>query len=139
MKKNNVLKGLKAFYSFCTTRSKNEQPIEKVQSDHKSKLQSHKIDKWLQRKRTVFEPSPPYFQEENNISERVRKTIMDLIKAKVLRANFDHKIWSKILLSMMYIKKNRLTKALQVNNTLQEAQSQKLSNLSPFQLFIFAV
>lgn len=43
-RKNDWLKYLKTYYSFCKMRSKEEHPIKCLQSDYGSKLQSHNVN-----------------------------------------------------------------------------------------------
>ena len=125
MKKSDWLRCLKTFYSFCRIRSKQDHLIERLRSDYGLELQSHKADKWLQKKEIVFEPLAPYFQEQNGVSERIGRTIMDMTRATILEGNIDDELWPEIVLAMTYIKNNCPTKALPSNATPYEAQGQE--------------
>lgn len=114
----------------CKTRSKQEHLIERLCSDYGSELQSHKTDEWLQKEGIIFEPLAPYSQEQNGVSERTGRTLMDMTRASILEGNIDDDLWPEILLVMTYIKNNRPTEALPNNTTPQEAQNQEAPNLS---------
>lgn len=67
--KSDWLKYTKTYHSLCSTRSRNQHPIERLRSDYGSELQSHKADDWMQKEGITFEPSAPYSQEQNRVSE----------------------------------------------------------------------
>lgn len=101
-----------------------------LRSDYGSELQSHKANDWLEKEGIVFEPSAPYSQEQNGVSERVGRTIMDMTRATILEGNIDDELWPEIILAMTHIKNNRQTRALPSNTTPHEAQSQETANIS---------
>ena len=111
-KKSDWLKCLKTYHSLCRTRSKEEHPIERLRSDYGSELQSHQADDWMQKEGITFEPSAPYSQEQNDVSERMGRTIMDMTRATILEGNIDDDLWPELVLAMTYIKNSRPTKAL---------------------------
>lgn len=85
-------------------RSKEEHPIKCLQSDYSSELQSHNANNWLQRERIMFEPLAPYFQEENDVSERMQRTMINITKVTRLKSNTDDDLWLELVLAMIYIK-----------------------------------
>lgn len=68
-KKNNWLKYLTIYHSLCRTKSKKNHLIEKLRSDYRLKIQSHKANKQMQKERIIFEPSASYSQKQNSISQ----------------------------------------------------------------------
>lgn len=127
-KKSDWLKCLKTYHSLCRTRSKETHPIERLRSDYGSELQSHKADEWMQKEVFTFEPSAPYSQEQNGVSERTERTIMDMTRATILEGNIDDDLWPDLILAMTYIKNNRPTKALQ-NLSPYESYTHELPDL----------
>lgn len=127
--KSDWLRCLKTYHSLCRTRSKEEHPIERLRSDYGSELQSHKANDWMQKEGITFETSAPYSQEQNGVSERMERTIMDMTRATILEGNIDDELWPELVLAMTYVKNNRPTRALQ-NLSPHEAHSQEPSNLS---------
>ena len=67
----------------------------------------------MQKKGITFEPSAPYFQEQNGVSEQTGRTIMDITRATILEENIDDDLWPELVLAMTYVKNNRLTRAVQ--------------------------
>lgn len=59
----------------------------------------------------VFEPSAPYSQKENGVSEKTGKTIMDMVQAMILEGSINDILWPEIVLTMTYIKNLRPTQA----------------------------
>lgn len=66
--------------------------IKSLRSDYGSELQSHKADDWMQREGIIFEPSAPYSQEQNGVSEQMERTIMDMTRATILEGNIDDEL-----------------------------------------------
>ncbi len=89
-RKSEWLKSLKAFYNLVCIRTRLDRPIKRLQSDYGSELQSRKVDRWLTKQRITFEPSAPYSQEENGVSERTRKIIMDMARVTILKGGIDN-------------------------------------------------
>lgn len=133
-KKSDWLKCLKNYHSLCRTRSREEHPIEGLRSDYGSELQSHNADDWLQREGITFEPSAPYSQEQNGVSERMGRTIMDMTRATILEGNIDDDLWPELVLAMTYIKNSRPTRALE-NISPYEAQFHKQPDLTHLRIF----
>ncbi len=126
VQKSDWFKCLKAFYNLCRTRSQKERLVKPIRSDYGSELQSKKVEEWFAKKEITFEPSAPYSQEQNEISERMGKTIMDMTKVTILEGNPDDELWPEIVLAMTYVKNLRPTKALNGDNsyhTQQKSQS----------------
>ena len=111
-KKSDWLKCLKSYHSLCRTRSKEEHPIKRLQFDYDSKLQSHNADNWLQREVITFKPSTLYSQEQNSISKRMGRTIIDMMRATILEDNINDDLWPELVLVMTYIKNSQPTRAL---------------------------
>lgn len=87
--------------------------IERLRLDYESELQSHKTDKRMQREDITFEPSALYFQEQNRVSEKTGRTIMDMTRATILEGNINDDLWPNFILTMTYIKNNQPTRVFQ--------------------------
>lgn len=66
----------------------------------------------MTKQRITFKPSTPYSQKENGILEKIRRTIINIMRATILEWGIDNILWPKIVLTMTYIKNFRLTQAL---------------------------
>lgn len=88
-RKSKWLKCLKAFYNLARIRIKLDRPTKRLQSDYGSELKSRKVDKWLTNQSIIFEPSAPYFQEENEVSECTGPTISEMVRAIILEREMN--------------------------------------------------
>ncbi len=77
----------------------------------------------------MFKPSSSYYQEQNRVSERMERTIIDITRATMLEGNIDDDLWLEIVFAMTYVKNCRPTKALQ-NLNPHEAHFQERPYLS---------
>ncbi len=58
------------------------------------------------RESITFEFSASYFQKQNKVSKRIKKTIIDMIKTTILEDNIDKNLWPELILAIIYIKNN---------------------------------
>ena len=132
VKKSDWFKCPKAFYNLCKTSSGLKRPVQRLRSDYGSELQSKRVEEWLEKEGIVFEPSTPYSQEQNGVSEQVGQTIMDMARATILEGNLSDDLWPEVIPAMTYIKNLRPTKALENNNTPYNAQYKEDPDISHF-------
>ena len=128
-RKSECFKSLKAFYNLVRTCTSLDRPIEKLRSDYGSELQGQKVDKWLIKQGITFETSALYSQEENGVSERKRRTIMDMMRATIVESGIDDNLRPEIVLAMTYIKNLQPTRALKGLISLIEMANQALPEL----------
>lgn len=83
----------------------------------------------MQKEGIIFEPSAPYSQEQNGVSEQMGRTIMDMTRATILEGNIGNELWLELVLAMTHVKNCRPTRALQ-NLSPHEAHFQERPNLS---------
>ncbi len=84
----------------------------------------------MQKECIIFEPSAPYSQEQNGVSEPMGKTIMDMTRAIILEGNIDDDLWPELVLAMTYVKNNRPTRALQGNISPHKVSTKEAPNLA---------
>ena len=65
---------------------------------------------------TVFEPSSAYSQEQNGVSERGGRAIMDKTRATMVDGNIDDDLWPKAILAITHVKNVWPTEALEGSN-----------------------
>lgn len=87
----------------------------------------------MQKKDIIFEPSTPYFQEQNGVSDRIEKTIMDMTRIIILEDNIDDNLWPELMLVTTHIKNNWPTRAIQDQNSY-ELYTYKRSDLIHFRI-----
>lgn len=66
----------------------------------------------MQKEGIIFEPFAPYFQEQNRVSERIERTIMDITRATILESSIDDDLWPELILEMTYVNNNWPTRVL---------------------------
>lgn len=71
------------------------------------------MDQWFTNQRIVFEPLAPYFEEENGMSEKTGQTIMEIVRAPILKRRIEVILWPKVVLAMTYIKNIQPTQTLE--------------------------
>ena len=118
-KKSDWFKCIKNIHNFCKNRFKERYPVEWLRIDYDSELQSKAVNEWLIKESITFKHSSPYSQEQNGVSKRTGRTIMDVIRTRILEESIYDKLRPKIVLAMTYIKNVQLTKALQGDNPYQ--------------------
>lgn len=118
--KSKWLKSLKVFYNFICTCTSLDRPIERLRSDYGSELQSQKVNKWFTKQGKTFKISASYSQEENRISKRTRKTIMDMVSITIRQRGINDTLWLEIVLAMTHIKNLRPTRVLKTFISLIE-------------------
>lgn len=84
----------------------------------------------MQREGIVFEPSAPYLQEQNGVSERIGRTFMDMIRTTILEGNIEDKLWLELVLAMTYIKNSCSTRVLANDLSLHKAHFHEKPDLS---------
>lgn len=78
IKKSDWFKYLKIYHSLFITRLKGNHLIKRLRSDYESELKSYKIDKRISKEKITFKSFTPYFQEQNKVFKKIRKTIMNM-------------------------------------------------------------
>lgn len=91
------------------------------------------MEDWLSKEGIIFELSAPYSQEQDGVSERMGRTIMDMTQATILEGNLDDDLWPEVILTMTYVKNVRPTKALE-GKTPHLAQNDNNPNIQHLQI-----
>ena len=81
----------------------------------------------------IFELSTPYFQEQNDISEQICSTIIDMTRVTILEKNIDNELWPELVLVMNYVKNSGPTKVLP-NLTPHKALTRDHPDISNLQI-----
>ncbi len=92
----------------------------------------------MEKESIIFKPSAPDSQEQNDVSERMGKTIIDITRAIILEGNIDDDLWPELVLAMTYVKNTWSTKALQ-NLRPYEVLTQDHPDISHLQILVSTV
>lgn len=127
--KSEWFKCLKAFHNLGQIRIKLDRLTECLQSNYDSKLQNQKVDKWFTNQGIVFKLLAVYFQEENGMSKKTDQTIMEMVRATILKKEIEDTFWPKVLLAITYVKNPQPIRALEDSINPIEKQDDILSSL----------
>lgn len=58
-------------------------------------------------------------------------TIIDMIRATILKENIDNDLWPELILAMTYVKNNWPTRTFQGNISLNKASNKEVPNVTP--------
>lgn len=103
---------LKTYYSFIQIKTQRSKSIGRFCTDFGGELRSTKVDKWMLNKGITFEPSSPYSQEQNGVSERMGRTILDMTRCTIIEGDVPDDLWPEVVLAMVEVKNLRPTNAL---------------------------
>lgn len=103
---------LQSYYSLAQNKSQKAKPIAMIRTDYGAELRSKASDKWMMQEGITFEPSCPHSQEQNGVSERMGRTIMDMARSTIIGGNIPDDLWPEIVLAMVHVKNIRPTSSL---------------------------
>lgn len=75
----------------------------------------------------MFKPSTPYFLDQNNVLERIGRTIIDMTRRIIFEGNIDNDLWPKIILIMPQVSDLRATSVVDGDNSYQALFNNTLS------------
>ena len=91
------------------------------------------LKNWFTVNGIIWEPIMPYSPEENDVSERLNRTIYKPAQAMLKDADLNSHLWLKAIKTAVYIKNRSSTQVL--NMTLYEAWTGNVSDLSSLHIF----
>lgn len=119
---------LKTYYARAQTVSLKDRPVHVIRTDFGTELRSNAVDQWMLAKGILFEPSAPYSQEENGISEQKGRTLMERVQATIIAGGIPDELWPEVLLAITHVSNLLPTTALNGRSPF-EASSHSLPNL----------
>lgn len=78
-----------------------------------------------------FKSSALYKQQQNNIFNQIKRSIINIRKIVMFEKNIANNVWLKLILVIMYIKNNWFMRKLS-NRNLRKISTHKLPNLFYF-------
>lgn len=88
----------------------------------------------MQKKRKVFEPLASYSQDQNRVVEIMRRTLIDMTRAKILEGDIEDELWPELVLVLIHIKKKRLIRVLANNLSPHKSPFYEKPELSHVQI-----
>ena len=84
IKKSEWFDHLSTYYSLAQNKTGKSKPMGVFRTDYSTELRSLKSDDWFLKEGITFEPSAPHSQEQNGVSERTGRTIMDMTRCTII-------------------------------------------------------
>lgn len=112
-RKNEWMSHLQTYYSLVQNKTQKSKPIERIRTDFGTELRSGKVDSWMLNEGITFEPSASHSQEQNGVSERMGRTILDMTRCTIIEGDIPDDLWPEIVLAMVEVKNLRPTNALE--------------------------
>jgi hypothetical protein len=112
-----------------------EAPIRRFRCDNGTGEYNNQLFKdFLSSSGITFEPSAPYTQNQNSVSKRAIRTIVEKARSMLLNAKLSEGFWEEAVRTAVYLKNRSPTKAVDSMNPFQAWSGQKpeLSHLRPF-------
>ena len=119
------------YYSLAKNKSGKIKQISIFRTDFGTELRSRKTDELFLKEVITFEPSAAHSQEQNGVSERAGRTIMDTTRCTISKGGIPDYLWTEIVLAMVHVKNIRPTNALSGKSPYEfyESKSPSLNHL----------
>jgi len=78
--------------------------IKRWRTDHGTEVENKAMDVWAKAQGIKWKPSAPYSPEQNGISERQNRTIVEKIRAMLADASLPSHMWGEMLFTSVYLR-----------------------------------
>lgn len=103
-------------------------PVHIIHTEFGVELRSNAVDQLMLARGILFEPSAPYSQGENGISEWKSRTLVERIRSTVIAGGIPDEIWPDVPLAMTHVSDLLPTTALNGRSPF-ESSTQSFPNL----------
>lgn len=87
-------------------------PIKILRSDNGSEYCNSKFDDFLKKEGIIHQKTVPYCPQQNGVSERLNRTLMEKARCLMLGAGLCTRFWGEAVMSAIYLKNRSPTAAL---------------------------
>ncbi|KAI8124587.1 Retrovirus-related Pol polyprotein from transposon TNT 1-94 [Lucilia cuprina] len=130
--KNEVLDKFKMFKLFVEKQL--NRSIKCVRSDNGREYVNSQFDKFLEENGIQRQLTVPYTPQQNGISERANRTIVEMARSMILYSAVDEILWAEAVNTAVYIRNRSITKIL-TDKTPFEIWHGKKPNVAHFRIF----
>ena len=127
IKKSEWFDHLLTYYSLAQNKTGKSKANKHLRTDFGTELRSLKSDDWFLKEGITFEPSTPYSQEQNGVSERTGRTIMDMTRCTIIAGGIPDYLWTEVVLAMVHTKNVRPTNAVNRLDHTSSCQSRYIA------------
>ena len=108
--------------------------MRKIRSDNGGEYVSKEFEEYLKGEGVKHELTVPKNPEQNGVSERMNRTLVESVRSMLADSKLPKKFWAEALSTATYVRNRSPTKALK-NGTPYEAWTGEKPNVSHFRVF----
>ncbi|KXJ62430.1 hypothetical protein RP20_CCG010088 [Aedes albopictus] len=131
--KDEVAECFEEYEAFVT--AKFERPISRLKCDNGGEYRAKRFKKFCKSKGIQIEWTVPYTPEQNGLSERMNRTLVEKARAMLDDSAIDRKFWGQAVLTAAYLTNRSPTSALEANQTPYELWESKKPDVSNIRVF----
>lgn len=106
-----------------------------LRSDNGGEYMSNEFQEYLQSKGVHHELTVPYSPQQNGVSERMNRTLMESARSMMAHAGLPPTYWAEAINTAVYIRNHVPTTALKNGKTPYEQWYERKPNVSHFKVF----
>lgn len=111
------------------------QKIKILRSDNGGEFCSAEMENYLKRHGIIHQKTVPYTPEQNGLSERYNRSIVEKARCLLYDASFDKHLWAEAVNTAVYLKNCSPAAALNNNSTPYEMWTGRKPNLQHIRVF----
>lgn len=108
--------------------------VKTLRSDNEGEYTSNQFENFLKSEGIIHELSIPRTPEQNGVSERLNRTLMEMVRAMLIDSGLPHKFWAEALSTAVYLKNRSPSRAIS-EKTPFEALFGKKQSVKHLQIF----
>jgi hypothetical protein len=131
--KSEALQKLKEFKAHAETQSGCS--IKRLRSDNGGEYASSAAQDFYKQHGIQWEPTAPYSPQQNGVSERLNRTIMERVRCMLYDTNLSKKLWQEAARTVVYLKNRSPASSIAKDTTPYELWHGKRPNLEHIRTF----
>jgi hypothetical protein len=128
--KSDAIAILKNFITMCERQY--DVKVMRIRTDNGGEYVNKDLENFFKELGIIHDPTPPYSHESNGVAERLNRTIMNMVRAMLVK--LDKRLWQEAVHTAVYLK-NRLPHSAVKDQTPYEAfrgEKPTIQHLPPF-------
>ena len=121
------------FHKFAETHSGEKVKI--LRTDNGGEYTSNEFQSYLEQNGRVHQPTVAYSPQQNEVAERMNRTLMDLVRSMLHAKNIEKPFWAEALQTATYIRNRVTSRSLANDTTPFHRWHGKAPNLSHTRIF----
>lgn len=109
--------------------------ISRLRTDNGGEFVNDEMQRFCRNKGIAMETTIPYSPQQNGVSERMNRTLMERARAILAESGFGKEMWGEAVYTATYITNRCPTAAVDVNKTPYELWTGRKPNVSKLRIF----